>query len=116
MELITSDTIIDYLKNSVEQKLTIPPTAWLDAAVKLNLLLADEQESLFKLQQTVAQLKINFLNDDEKRNVSKAKMMVEASEEFRLARNQEAKIERIIEFIRLAKVQSKISLSEMTGY
>lgn len=114
--MITTDTIIEYLKNAVEQKLPIPPTVWLDSAVKLNLLLADEQEELFNLQQKVAQLKIDYLQDDDKRNVSKAKMMVEASDDFRLMKTQQAKIDRIIEFIRLAKVQSKISSEEMRGY
>lgn len=114
--MITTDTIVEYLKNAVEQKLPIPPTVWLDSAVKLNLLLADEQEELFNLQQKVAQLKIDFLQDDDKRNVSKAKMMVEASDDFRLMKSQQAKIDRIIEFIRLAKVQSKISSEELRGY
>lgn len=115
-ELITADTIISYLQNAVEQKLPIAPTTFLDAAVKLNLLLGEEQEKLFKLQQVVAQLKIEFLDEDDKRNVSKAKMMVEASEEYRQARSQQGKIERIIEFIRLCKVQSRISADEMKGY
>ena len=115
-ELVTTDTIVTWLNEKVKNKEPIPPTTFLDAAFKLNLLLADEQEILFKLQQKVSQLKIDFLNDDDKRNVSKAKMMVEASEEYLQMRNQQAKIERIIEFIRLAKVQSKISLEEMKGY
>jgi hypothetical protein len=114
--MITTDTIIEYLKNAVEQKLPIAPTVWLDSAVKLNLLLADEQAELFDLEQKVAQLKIDFLQEDDKRNVSKAKMMVEASEEFKEMKNQHAKIDRIIEFIRLAKVQSRISVEEMKGY
>lgn len=116
MDLVTTDTIIGWLNEQVTNKYPISPTTFLDAAVKLNLLLADEQEELFNLQQKVAQLKIDYLQDDDKRNVSKAKMMVEASDDFRLMKNQQAKIDRIIEFIRLAKVQSKISAEEMRGY
>lgn len=116
MELVTTDTIITWLNEQVTNKFPISPTTFLDAAVKLNLLLADEQEELFNLQQKVSQLKIDYLQDDDKRNVSKAKMMVEASDDFRLMKTQQAKIDRIIEFIRLAKVQSKISSEEMRGY
>ena len=114
--LVTTEIIINYLKEAVENKQPIPPGLWIDSAVKLNILLGEEQELLFKLQQKVAQSKIEFLNEDDKRNVSKAKMMVEASEEYREAKNQQAKIDRIVEFIRLAKVQSRISEDEKRGY
>lgn len=115
-KLVTTEIIIEYLKNAVENKQSIAPGLWIDSAVKLNILLGDEQELLFKLQQKVAQLKIEFLNEDDKRNVSKAKMMVEASEEYREAKNQQAKIDRIVEFIRLAKVQSRMANDELKGY
>jgi uncharacterized protein YgfB (UPF0149 family) len=115
MDLVTTDTIITWLNEQVTNKFPISPTTFLDAAVKLNLLLADEQAHLFELEQKVAQLRIDFLNEDDKRNVSKAKLLVEASEEFKDSKNQKAKIDRIIEFIRLAKVQSKLTMEEMRG-
>lgn len=114
--MITTDTIVEYLKNAVEQKIPIPPTVWLDSAVKLNLLLSDEQAELFDLEQKVSLMRLNLLQEDDKRNVSAAKLIVEASDEYKAQKNQKAKIDRIIEFIRLAKVHSRISAEEMRGY
>ncbi len=109
---VTTDTIISYLQDCVEQKIQLAPSTWLDAAQKLNVLLGDEQDLLFDLQQKVAQLKIDYLQDDEKRNVSRAKMYVEATEDYRKAKQQAAKIERIEEFIRIAKIQARMKDNE----
>lgn len=113
--LVTVDTIIDFLKEQVEQKLPLSPSVWLDAAMKLNVLLADEHDILFDLQQKVANKRVDVLQEDEKGNVSRAKMYVEASDEYRDMNKQKAKIERIEEFIRLSKVQARMKDNEFRG-
>lgn len=106
---ITSDTIIEYLKEAVEQKKNLNPNIWIDAALKLNLLLGDDIAVLYDLQKKVAEIKLNFLSQSEKRNVSEAKMRVETTEEYREMKLQESKCKRIEEFIRLAKIQAKVN-------
>lgn len=115
MELVTTDKIIDYLQTKVENKEPIHASVWLDAAQKLNILIGDEHDKLYDLQQKVANLKVKFYEDvkeGEKPNVSKAKMYVEASEEYKELHKQKAKIGSIEEFIRIAKIQARLKDTE----
>lgn len=104
---ITSDTILDFLKEKVATKSPLNPEMWLDAAAKLNLLLGDEMDTLADLKQKVANIKLEFLERSEKRNVSEARLRTEATEEYRLMKKQEAKCDRIEEFIRIAKLMAR---------
>jgi hypothetical protein len=102
-EKVTTDLIIGWLKEQVESKRMIAKEVWLDAAFKLNLLLGDEVHEAEMLRQSVAQGKLAILKAQEKRNVSAAEMEIEAGDIYRLMREQESKVERIQEFIRIAK-------------
>lgn len=115
-ELVTTDSIIEYLQQAVEKKMPIPPAMWMDAAQKLNVLLGNEHELLFQLQQAVAQMRLNYLEKDPKHNVSAAKVEVEASNAYRGYQLQKAKCGRIEEFVRIAKVQAKLANNEWKGY
>lgn len=114
MEPITTDTIITHLKSMVEQKIPVAPTMWVDAALKLNLLIGDEHDKLLLLEQQVAKMKVAYLTDGD--TVAKAKAKVEAEDVYREARRQKAYIEQIEEHIRIAKVQARLKESEMKGY
>lgn len=111
-DLVTTETIINYLQTSVETKQPISPSTFLDAAMKLNILLSEEHDKLFELQQKVAQARVDMLHEDDKRNVSKAKLYIEASDDYREMLTQKAKIDRIEEFIRLSKVQARMKDNE----
>ena len=111
-ELVTVDSILGYLKETVEQRQIIPPSKWADAAQKLNVLLGDEHDKLYDLQHQVANIKLAHLDEDPKRNVSAAKTKVEATDEYRELRKQEAKCKRIEEFIRISKVQARLREAE----
>ena len=115
-ELVTTDSIINYLKESVENKSSLSPHIWIDAAQKLNVLLADEHNLLFDLENIVATLKLGFLSEDDKGNVSKANLKIEVMNEYVLMRKQKAKIGRIEEFIRIAKLQARLKDTEFKGY
>lgn len=115
-ELRTVDSILDTLKSSVENKEALSPEAFVTAAQYLNVLLADEHDKLFDLESVVATLKLSFLSEDDKANVSKAKARVEALEEYKMMRKQKAKIGRIEEFIRIAKLQARLKDTEFKGY
>ena len=115
-KLVTVDTIVDFLKEKTENKIPISPSLWVDAAEKINVLLEDDQKKLFDLQQKVAQSKLAFLAEDPKRNVSKARIEVEASDVYREMQIQKAKIGRHQELIRIAKLQARINDTTFKGY
>ena len=55
------------------------------------------------LRQTVAAEKFEILKKQEKKNVALAEAEIEASDNYRLMREQESKVKRIEEFIRISK-------------
>lgn len=105
----TSESILEFLKKKIEIKEQLKPEIWLEAASRLVVLLGDEEATLYDLQQKTAHLKIMFFDSQEKRNVSEANLRVEASEEYKLFRKQQARVKQIEEFIRVAKLRAKIS-------
>ncbi len=111
---ISCDTIISWLHDQMEQKLPISPTVFLESAEKLNILVSDESDKLFELAQKVAQMKVEYLTQD--MSVAEAKTRVEASDEYREMCRQKAKIGRIEEHIRLAKIQSRSAGDQAKGF
>ena len=114
-EPITVTTILDYRARAVEEKLPLAPTVWIDAASKLNVLMGSLHDELCERQQDVAKMKLAYLQADEKRNVSGAKAKVEASDDFREYRKCELLCKRVEEFIRLAKLRSRLLAEELRG-
>lgn len=115
MELVTTDSIISYLQGKVENKEPLHASVWLDAAQKLNILIGDEHDKLFDLQQKVATMKVAYyenVKENEKPNVSKAKMYIETTDEYKAMNKQKAKITAIEEFIRIAKIQARLKDTE----
>jgi len=107
---ITADTIIQSLKDKVENKeAQFDANFWIEAAMKLNLLLGDETDILAELHQELAKLELVYFESQEKRNVSEAKLRVETSEEFKRWKKQDNKIRQIEEFVRIAKKMSDVA-------
>lgn len=115
-DLVTCDKIIAWLQSRVKEKLPIPPTVFIDAAQKLNILLGDEEAKYADLFQKVAQLKVDMLSNAQNSSVASVKLKVEATVEYREMTLQKAKIARIQEHIRLAKIQSRMANDEIKGY
>ena len=111
MEKITLDFIINILREKVENKTAqFDSNFFIETAAKLNLLLGDEMDKLAELHQKVAQLKLMFLeSQDKKINVSEAKVRVEASNEFLEWKKQDLKCRRAEEFIRIEKKMSDVA-------
>lgn len=103
-EIITADTITNWLKEQVQARRRVPEDVWLDASFKLNLTLDDEEHELEVMRQEVAKAKLAIISAQEKRNVSIAELEIEASDEYRMMKEQEHKVDRIKEFIRIAKI------------
>jgi hypothetical protein len=110
MEKITTDTIMGFLKENIEEKRPLFPEIFADAAAKLNVLIGDEVDLLADLQQKVAQLKVDLLEQD--KSVAEAKVRVEATDEYKQMVKQSAKIKQIEEFIRIMKIRSRLKSDE----
>lgn len=113
-ELVTIDTILNWLENKVKWKESIHPSVWINAASKLNILISEEKERLYDLEQRVAQLKVSQIENG--KSVAESKVRVEATNEHKEMKKQQARIERINEAIRLAKYQSRLELEEIKNY
>lgn len=110
-EKVTIDFILNVLRTYVEERHPIGPEMWVDGAQKLNTLISDEHRKLWDLQQKVAQQKVEFIEEGD--SVAKAKAKIEASDEYRDMKIQEARIGQIEEMIRIAKIQARMASEEM---
>jgi len=106
MEKITADTVLNWAREQVESKKMPSREVWLDMAFRLNLLRIDEAQTLNEMRQKVANYKLAIMETQVKRNVAAAEIEVEGSDEYRLMRNQEVKVDVIEEFVRIAKKNS----------
>lgn len=113
-EPITVDLILDTLQEWVEHKQIIGPSLWLDAAQKLTVLVGDVQDELFLTEQKIAQKKLDFIETGD--SVAKAKVRIEGLDEFVKARQLEAKMDRVMELIRISKLQARMSDDGMKSY
>lgn len=110
-EGITLDKIMDTLEEYVREKHPISPAVWIDGAMKLNVLLSDEHDILYEMQQTVAKLKCDYL--EKGYTVAASEVKIEATDTYKDMMRQKAKIGRVEELIRIAKLQSKLKYQEM---
>src|SRR3990167_9124677 len=104
--IITVDTILDWLQTQVEEKRPVDAHTWLDALQKITVLLGEEHDILFDLQQKVAQAKVDVL-DKLKMSNTEAKTRTEATDLFKDMQRQKAKIGRIEEMVRIGKIQAR---------
>lgn len=112
--IVTTDLILETLKDWVEKKVPIAPYLWVDAGLKLNMFKSDESAKLYDLQQKVALRKVALIENGD--SVAMAKAKTDASDEYKAYKIQEAKIEMITEMIRLAKTQARLGNEEIKGY
>ncbi len=103
---VTTDLILTTLKGWIETKQRVDAHTWLDATQKLNILLSDEHDKLFSLEQQVAQMKVDYLAEGN--TSAAAKVRVEATDLYKDTQKQRAKIKMIEEAIRIAKIQARM--------
>lgn len=110
----TVASVMAYLEDAISDKRSIAPSEWLNAAHFLNILMGEEQDILYELQQACAREKVEWMELG--KSAAEAKVRVEASDAHRDMNRQRAKIERIVELIRISKIQAKTRVDEMRGY
>lgn len=103
----TVDSILDALQKMSQAKVPVDPKKYLEGAEKLNSLVQSVQEELFEKEQAVAVMRRDLL--EEGKTGVYAKMIVEASDEYKGCRILKAKIERVVETIRLAKQHARLT-------
>lgn len=113
-EIVSVNSILSYLQEQVERKIPLAPSIWVDAAQKINVLLGDEHDKLYDLQQVIAKVKAEYIVKGD--SVAKADALVRATDIYTEMKKQEAKIKRIEEFIRIAKIQARLKETEFRGY
>lgn len=113
-ELVTVKDILDHLKSVIKNKIVVDAHAYVEYATRLNLLISDEHDKLFDLQQKVAEEKSTLISGG--KTASYAKIIVEASDNYKEMCKQKALIEQVIEAIRIAKIQSRFKQDEFAGY
>lgn len=94
----------------VESKKIIPREWWIEAAFDLNLLRIDEAQLFNRMKQRVAEMKMELKKKQDKVNISAIEMEVEATDEYRLMRDQEDLIYSIDQFVMVAKKSADMTL------
>lgn len=117
-DLVTIDSILDTFKKWVEEKQPIDNHLWVDAARKLNVLVGDEQGKLYDMEHSLANYKLGLLDSEigKKMSVAEIKMRSEASPIFKDIQLLKAKIGRVQEHIRIAKLQARMSSEESKNW
>lgn len=100
------DVILQKLAERVKRGESIPQGEWIEYAFTLNALILDLAGSLEDKRQIVALKKIEALKGQEKKNVSLAELEVSATNEYKLMKLEEAKLDQVKEFIRIAKLNA----------
>lgn len=105
-----ADEIIQSLEDMIEKKLPISAEYYLEQAQRLAVLVGDENDTLHKMQKAIAQRKVEWI--EKGKSVAEARLRVEAEDIYEFMQNQKAKVERINEIIRIAKIQARMRQSE----
>jgi len=108
------ETIMGWLTKTVASKQQISPSQFVEASAYLVILMGDEHTKLYDMEQKVAQMKAKLLETEEK--VNKVNLLVNASDEYKEMMKQRAYINRILEFVRIAKIMGKLKDSEIKSY
>lgn len=105
------ESIMQWMTSTVQNKETISPQRFVDAASYLTILIGDEHTKLYDLEQEVAKQKLELLQTS--KSVAEAKVRVEALDVYKSMRKQQAYIVQITEIIRVAKLQARMAMDEM---
>ena len=110
MEEVTTDTIVQWLSDSVKNKVQVSPHLILDAAQKLTILIGDEYVKLYELESSLAKMKAAWIAEGDTSAAAKAK--VEAEDLWLEMKKQKGKVKQIEEYVRIAKKRATLKDNE----
>lgn len=108
--MITVDSIIEDLERRVAGREAIGPHNWLNACQTLIVLLGNESDRLFEIQHAIAIKKAEYISNGD--TAAKAKIKAEALPEYMEAQKLKSKIDRVIEMVRISKIQARTKENE----
>lgn len=109
-EKITTDFILNTLREAVEnKKAQFDAEFWIDAATKLVLLLPDDQDYLFTLEQEFMRKVDDFYKEMDKPTMARAKDKAKMTEEWLKYKQQQAKVKNVEEFIKICKARARVA-------
>ena len=97
----TAHSIMEKLQEMAEQSGSIDAHTWLSGAVKLRVLIQNEQEKLVDMERNVQELKATYLSEGD--TSSAAKIKTETSDIYVDAKKQEVFIKTALDTVLLAK-------------
>jgi hypothetical protein len=115
-EPVTIDGILAQFQKWVTTHEPVLPSTWVENAQKLIVLMGDETDRLYDLQQQVANIEMGMLSEDDKENVSAVRLKIKTTEAWKDMVKQQAKVKRIDEFIKIAKLQARLRQAELMGH
>ena len=107
----TAKTIVETLHKMAQEPGAIDAATWLQGAMKLRVLLQEEQEKLVDMERAVQELKATYLSEGD--TSSAAKIKTETSDIYVEAKKQEVFIKTALDTVLLAK---KFSTTEQEIY
>lgn len=110
----TVDDILAVLQENAENRIPVDPAFYLEASLKLMALIGAESDKLFELESAIAQFRAGLMEEPGMTAV-KAKIRAEASPQYLEARKLKAKIDRVIETVRISKARSRLGSDEFKG-
>lgn len=103
----TAESILKALQHMAEQKGEIDAEQWLEAAVKLRVLLQTEQEKLIEMERQIQELKATYLSEGD--SATAAKIKTETADIYVQAKKQEVFIKTCLDTILLAKKYATVT-------
>lgn len=107
----TFESIIESMKKYALSREVVSPEKWLAGAVKLNVLMESEVESLIIMEFELAKMRQGLLEKDH--TSSYTKMMIEANPLYKDVQIQKARIKNAQDTILLAKKYATLSSDQM---
>ena len=97
----TSQSIVEQLQEMAQQPGMIDANTWLTGAMKLRVLIQNEQEKLVDLEREVQRIKAGYLSDGD--SATAAKIKTETSDLFVETKKLEVFIKTALDIVLLAK-------------
>jgi hypothetical protein len=104
-EIVTIDSILEWFKESIENKNPISQEQWLDSAAKLVILAEDIDDQLSQMEFQMAERERIALEEGEP--AAKAKILKTGVVDYKYYLKLKAKRKRIDEHIRIAKKRER---------
>lgn len=99
----TVDTILEDMENRVKNNIPVSPGDWVDGAIKINALIGCEENLLAEMEAEMMYKEAELIEEDLTLPASKAKILKTKAINYKEYLTLKAKINRVDEFIKLAK-------------